>query len=672
MSDDGMDTVEDLRPKDLPEGVDKEIVKEAESTNWRRPKSGDELTLHYVGTLPDGTQFDSSRDRGEPITFTLGQGQVIKGWEHAIATMRKGEIAKLTIKPEFAYGEAGNPPTIPANSTLIFEVELISWLGKDDLFRDGGVIKIITEEGQGYETPKSGEEVRCSIKVLGKAGEVVQEHPGYETVIGSCKLEPEAFANVVDKVLADMKQDEKCSLECIEDYTVKGCGPVTIELHLEAMYETSDVSFLSDKSVMKKRVFCKEENYSKPQDNVKVTLRVESVTDGAAPIPGFSGPKEISFTTGSGQACDALEAAVVDMKLSERAIVTCTAPQKCSDDLTGVDSSKASKVVFTLEMLDFGKEKELHAMGGEEKLMLGLQRKEQGGGLFKRKRFEMALQKYIKVTELMNQTDSMSKSCKQRAADLKHVAEMNKVACYLQLGEATKALAICNTILAADRNNTKALLRRGKAHFCRHEHVDAQKDLERCIELDPENSEAKALLPQVKKAQKVLDKEGASTYKTMFEGLGKCGFGKENKKPPPAPKKEVPAEEEQSKDHVAVTFRLEHKIEPGEKIFVTGTPEDLGAWDSEKGVQLKRVPAPPDYEAMALGKAPKEQHLWEGSILLPVAEGRCQYHYVVRPPSGDLRVEGAKHVMQLDGMGGSRVRCADRWRDQAAWEPPEE
>lgn len=668
MSDEEMDC-SDFRPPELPEGITKEIIKEADESAWRHPKKGDELTLHYVGTFEDGSKFDSSRDRGAPINVTVGTGQVIKGWEHGLPTMKKGEIAKFTIQPQHAYGEAGQEPTIPPNAVLVFEIELISWLAKDDVFRDGGVIKSVVQEGQGYETPKKDEEVRCSLKVSTKSGEVLLEKSGFETIIGACTLEPEALANVVDKVLKDMKAEEKCSLDVAEDYIFKGKGAVSIEIELEAMYETSDVSALEDKSVMKKKVFAPEKEYSKPSDDVRVTLRVESITDGSSPLPGFSGPKEITFITGGGEACDALDCAVTDMRKGEKAIVTCTAASKCSDSLTGLSDVSAEKVVFTLEMLDFAAPvRELHAMGGEEKMMVALQKKEKGGDLFKKKRFEMALKKYKKTIEVCNQTDRMSNECKQRAEELKHIAEMNKAACYLQLGEPTSALAICNKILQADRNNTKALLRRAKAQFSRNNPADALRDLERVVELQPDNSEAKALIPSVKKAQKVLDKESKSAYAKMVEGIGKAGFGKENKKPDPPQRREEPPEEEQKKDIVAVTFKLEHKIAPGEQIFVIGGPEGLGAWDVARGVQLKRAPGPPDYEAMALGKPPKETHLWEATVELPEAEGRTEYHYVVKSSSGD-RVEGAKHVMQLSGMGGSRVKCADQWRDRIAVEP---
>ncbi len=102
-------TIEDLRP-----GTGAEA------------RAGNTVTVHYVGTLTNGQKFDASRDRGEGFTFKLGAGEVIQGWDQGVAGMKIGQVRKLTISPDLAYGARGFPPVIPPNSTLVFEVELLA------------------------------------------------------------------------------------------------------------------------------------------------------------------------------------------------------------------------------------------------------------------------------------------------------------------------------------------------------------------------------------------------------------------------------------------------------------------------------------------------------------------------------------------------------------------
>ena len=101
------------------------IIEDITTGQSKEAEKGKEITVHYTGWLQDGTKFDSSLDRRQPLTIVLGAGQVIQGWDEGFSGMKEGGKRKLTIPPEMGYGARGAGGVIPPNATLVFEVELL-------------------------------------------------------------------------------------------------------------------------------------------------------------------------------------------------------------------------------------------------------------------------------------------------------------------------------------------------------------------------------------------------------------------------------------------------------------------------------------------------------------------------------------------------------------------
>jgi len=509
-----------LPDAELPEGITKDIITEAPSGNYKKPKKGDVVSVHYVGTLQsDGSEFDSSRSRGKPFEFTLGQGQVIKGWDLGVATMKKEEVAKFTLAPEFAYGESGSPPKIPENATLVFEVELLSWQSNDDLFGDEGVIKTQLKEGEGWKKPSTDSEVLLNMKVEAPDGSLLEEKSDFEYVIGSDALG--ALGKACDKALMEMKKGEEASLKCTKEYALGDKTPdgATVSLTLKQVYDIADVSFGKDKTVTKKQVG-EGEGYDKPKDGSSVKLSVTAATDGSTALPGFT-PKTLDFTAGNGEVCDALECAVAEMKKGEKAVVTVTVPSLAEEAQLGLRAVAADRVVFSLELTEFEKAKDTWSMSEEEKVEHGTARKEKGSELFKAGRLQMALQHYKKVGDIFSYIDNFKDENKEKAKDLKKACELNKAAVSLKLKDFKGAKTACEAVLKDDALNLKATFRRAQAEYGLKNFSECMRDCKKVVELDPKNREAREVLKQAQAGQKEEDKKSKGLFANMCKALGK-------------------------------------------------------------------------------------------------------------------------------------------------------
>ncbi|XP_073477772.1 peptidyl-prolyl cis-trans isomerase FKBP4 [Aquarana catesbeiana] len=229
----------DISPKG-DHGVLKQIKKEGSGTE--NPMIGDKVSVHYTGWLPDGTKFDSSRDRKDKFTFDLGKGQVIKAWDIAVATMKVGEICQVTCKPEYAYGASGSPPKIPPNATLIFEIELYDFQGEDlSKEEDGGIIRRIRVKGEGYSKPNEGAVVE--LKLQGIHNERVFDERELQFEVG--EGESLGIPPGVETALQQMEKGEEAVLYLKPEYGFDSAGyePFQIPPNAELKYEIKLKSF---------------------------------------------------------------------------------------------------------------------------------------------------------------------------------------------------------------------------------------------------------------------------------------------------------------------------------------------------------------------------------------------------------------------------------------------
>ncbi|KAL8232941.1 hypothetical protein R6Q57_002719 [Mikania cordata] len=513
------------------QGLKKKLLKEGEG--WHNPESGDEVEVHYTGTLLDETQFDSSRDRGEPFKFTLGQGQVIKGWDLGIKTMKKGENALFTIPAELAYGEAGSPPTIPPNATLQFDVELLSWVSVKDICKDGGIFKKIVKEGEKWENPKDLDEVLVNYEVRLEDGTLVAKSDEAEFTV-----QDGHFCPALSKAVKTMKKGEKVILTVKPEYGFGEKGKhvsgdvasipanATLEITLELLSWNSVSSVTDDKKVIKK-ILKEGEGYERPNEGAVVQVKLTGkLQDGTVfAKKGHDDSEPLEFKADEEQVIDGLDRAVMTMKKGEVALLT-IAPEYAfgstgSEQDLGVVPPNAT-VIYEIVLVSFVKDKESWDMNTtQEKVEAAGKKKEEGNAFFKAGKYKKAVKRYEKAAKYIEYDTNFEEEEKKQAKALKITCNLNNAACQLKLKEYKQAEKLCTKVLELESTNVKALYRRAQAYINVTDLDLAELDIKKALEIDPNNKDVKLEYKVLKEKIKEYNKKDAKFYGNMFAKMTK-------------------------------------------------------------------------------------------------------------------------------------------------------
>eukprot|EP00227_Mantoniella_beaufortii_P019262 CAMPEP_0197577874 /NCGR_PEP_ID=MMETSP1326-20131121/2329_1 /TAXON_ID=1155430 /ORGANISM="Genus nov. species nov., Strain RCC2288" /LENGTH=643 /DNA_ID=CAMNT_0043140997 /DNA_START=76 /DNA_END=2007 /DNA_ORIENTATION=- len=496
-------------------GIIKKVLEKGHGED--RPEKGQEVTVHYTGTLLDGTKFDSSVDRGDPFKFKMGVGQVIKGWDQGVASMRKGERAILTCTPNYAYGPraTGN---IPANSTLQFEVELISWVSTKDLFNDGGCLRHKTlKRGNGYSFPKEIDEVTVvySVTAADEGAAVIVAETEAEFAVKSAP-----FVGLA-AVLLKMKSAESTIFrmrnvpgpQYLSGIPGAPAGEaVDVKVTLKSWKTVESIC----NGAGTKKTLTEGSGWDTPNDGAKCTVTY-TATKLLSSGDSVDEKSEFTFVTGEDAVPPGLEEAVMKMKKGEVAMATVPAAFAYAG---GGEATPGPDVVFTVTLTGFVKEKEIYAMGNPEKLEAAEKAKAAGNEAYKAGRLTIAQRKYDKALKHVEHDSGFTDDEKVKSKALKLSLYLNAAAVALKAKEWAGALKSAGEALKIEGSNEKALYRHAQAAVELEEYDEATKDVRKILERDENHKEAKALRLRIRKLEAVQLKKDAKLYGNMFGKLG--------------------------------------------------------------------------------------------------------------------------------------------------------
>ncbi|XP_071925161.1 70 kDa peptidyl-prolyl isomerase-like isoform X3 [Coffea arabica] len=473
-------------------GLTKKLLKRG--IGWETPEFGDEVTVHYVGKLADGAEFVSTRDRDKPLIFNLGQGQVISGLNHGIITMTKGEAALFRMPSELAYGVEGMDG-VPPNSSVQFEVELISWITVVDVCKDGGIIKKIIEKGEMMGPPGELDEVRVKYTATIDDGAIVAKTPedGLEFYVKEGHLCP-----ALPKAVKTMKKREKVNLVVQPHYafgddkkdsntsfrSFPQSSVLRIDLELVSFKPVVDVT--GDSKVLKK-ILKEGEGFVTADEGASVTVRYTAMLEDGTVFDkrGLDGTDAMEFVTDEEQVIAGLDRAVMTMKKGEHGLLTIKPEYgfgnaEVKQDLAIIPP--ISTILYEVEILDF-----------------------------------------IKALDFVSGDIPFGDDDLKLVESLRVSCWLNTAACCLKLLDFHRAVNLCSKVLDVESSNVKALYRRAQAYMETADLHLAELDIKKALETEPQNREVKLLQKSLKQLRAESNKSDAQIYTTMFSRMTKDG-----------------------------------------------------------------------------------------------------------------------------------------------------
>ncbi|CAA0809064.1 Peptidyl-prolyl cis-trans isomerase FKBP65 [Striga hermonthica] len=497
--------------------------------NWETPQFGDEVTIHYVASLLDGSKFLSTRDSNKPITLKVGHGDILHGLDRGIVTMTKGEISMFTLPPEIAYGAVGMKG-VPPNSIVQFEVELLSWITVVDIFRDGGIVKRVLENGEQIGPPGDLDEVRVKYKAMLYDDTVVAKTPeeGVEFYVKDGN-----FCSALAKAVKTMKRGERVNLIVQPQYAFgkEGRKPIddfpsippdsVVSIFLELLSFKSVVDITGDLKVTKK-VLKEGEGNITANDGALVTIRYKAMLEDGTVFDrkGFDGEQPLQFITDEEQVIAGLDRAVSTMKKNEFALVTISPEYGYgSNDVKPPDLpmiQPSTTIIYEVQMLDFIREKAPWELSAPERIETAGRMKEEGNQLFKSGKYKRALKKYEKAVDYASQDGNFTDEDEKILKPLRVSCWLNCAACCLKQNNFVETISLCSKILDIESCNVKALYRRAQAYIGVSELISAEADIKKALEVDPQEREVKLLQKNLKQLEMESNKRDATLYKAMF------------------------------------------------------------------------------------------------------------------------------------------------------------